>query len=118
MRITARLSKQHNIGRSWGYFLHIIGQMGMVTQLVNLCLLIVTTATVLQTRGVMVSIWLLGFLVALTLLSAGVVIFKVGLPSYFSAWNQQWYSHDNPLRKDIEQLKIEVSQLHEIINNK
>jgi len=110
-----KLFKQHKMGNSWGHLMQVAGQIGYVITVVNLCLLIITTSTLLQTRGVMVPVWMIGLLAAVVIGIAGLVIFKFGLPSFFGAWNQQFYKHDNPMRKDLEEIK---RQLAELMNEK
>ncbi len=45
-----KLFKQHKVGKSWGHLMQVAGQIGYVITVVNLCLLIITTSTLLQTR--------------------------------------------------------------------
>jgi len=106
-----RIFKQHKMGKSWGHLMQVAGQIGYVITVVNLCLLIITTSTLLQTRGVMVPVWLLGLLAVIIIGIAGILIFKFGLPSFFGAWNQQFYKHDNPMRKDLEEIKKQLAEL-------
>ena len=105
------LFKQHKMGNAWGHLMQVAGQIGYVITVVNLCLLIITTSTLLQTRGVMMPVWLLGLLAVIVIGTAGLVIFKYGLPSFFGAWNQQFYKHDNPMRKDLEEIKRQLAEL-------
>lgn len=106
-----KLFKQRKTNKTWGYFLQTISQLGMIAQLINMSLLIITTATVLQTRGIMIPVWLLGLVACSVILSAALVIFKMGVPSWFSAWNDQFYKHENPLRQDLENIKESLARL-------
>ena len=106
-----RILKQHKMGKSWGNLMQVAGQIGYVITVVNLCLLIITTSTLLQSRGVMMPVWLLGLLAVIIIGIAGILIFKFGLPSFFSAWNDQFYKHDNPMRKDLEEIKRQLAEL-------
>lgn len=115
-RLVALIFKQHKGGNAWGHLMQVAGQVGYVITVVNLCLLIITTSTLLQTRGIMAPVWLLGLLAVIVIGSAGVVIFKFGLPSFFGAWNQQFYKHDNPMRKDLEEIKRYLTAMEEKID--
>lgn len=115
-RLADSIFKQHKGGNAWGHLMQVAGQVGYVITVVNLCLLIITTSTLLQTRGIMAPVWLLGLLAVIVIGSAGVVIFKFGLPSFFGAWNQQFYKHDNPMRKDLEEIKRYLTAMEEKID--
>jgi len=110
-RLLAIIFKQHKGGNFWGHLMQVAGQIGYVITVVNLCLLIITTSTLLQTRGIMAPVWMIGLLAAVVIGIAGLVIFKFGLPSFFGAWNQQFYKHDNPMRKDLEEIKRQLAEL-------
>ena len=106
-----KLFKQHKVGKSWGHLMQVAGQIGYVITVVNLCLLIITTSTLLQTRGIMMPVWLLGLLAVIVIGSAGLIIFKYGLPSFFGAWNQQFYKHNNPMRADLEKIQKQLDEM-------
>jgi len=107
MEVNKQLTKmfrQHKTNRAYGNFMQIVQQLGLFVAVINLCLLIITASSVLQLRGYEVPVWLLGLLAACVLGIAGSMVFAFGLPSYFSAFNKQFYRHDNLLRKDIEKI--------------
>ena len=99
-----KVLKQRNIGRWWGYFMQIIQQEAIVIQAIMMILQLITTATVLQIAGYQIPIWLLTVIVASMLIVGGLGVWIIGMPSYFSAFNDQFYKHDNPLRKDVEKI--------------
>lgn len=99
-----RLFRQRKMGRAYGNFMQIAQQLGLASQVISLCLLIVTVSSVLQLRGYEIPIWLMALVVVCTLFVAGGVVFTLGLPSYFNAFNKQFYRHNNPMRKDIEKI--------------
>ena len=117
-----RIFKQHKVGKTWGYILQVAQQGGLVTQIIMLTIQIITLASVLQLRGIMVPVWLLGLLAFGILGTTGIILYKFGNPSYFSAWSEQFYKHDNPMRRDIEEnkkmLKEIKGQLVELRNEK
>jgi hypothetical protein len=96
--------KQRKVGNFYGNFMQVAQQLGLVSQIISLCLLIVTTASVLQDRGIQVPVWLLGLLVIGIICVAALLVFTLGVPSYFGAFNEQMYKHNNPMRKDIEKI--------------
>lgn len=106
-----RIFKQHKVGKTWGYLIQVATQGSVVTQVVMLSIQVITLASVLQLRGIMVPVWLLGLLAFSIVGTAGLIIYKFGNPSYFAAFSEQFYKHDNPLRKDIEEIKEQLAEL-------
>ena len=113
-----KLFRQHNIGNTWGYIQQIAGQGAIITQIVMITIQTITLASVLQLRSIMVPTWLIGLLAFSIIITAGILIFKLGNPSFFSAWNQQFYEHNNPLRKDIEEIKEVLAEIQKAQNEK
>lgn len=97
--------KQYKIGNTWGYLIQVAGQGSVITSIVMLSIQIIVLASVLQLRGIMIPVWLIGLLAFSIVGVAGILIFKLGNPSYFASLNEQFYKHDNPIRKDIEENK-------------
>lgn len=114
MSLKSKIFKQHDIGNKWGFFMQIIQQEAIVIQSIILTLTVVTAASVLQIRGYEVPIWLLVAVIAVILAIGGVGIYLVGMPSYFSAFNDQFYKHNNPLVRDVKEnaKKIDAIMKH------
>lgn len=93
------------MGNAWGYFMQIVQQEAIPIQSVILVLSLVTTASVLQIRGYEIPIWALAVVIGVILAVGGIAIFTVGMPSYFSAFNDQFWKHNNPLRRKIEEIE-------------
>lgn len=100
-----KLFRQRKMGNAWGYFMQIVQQEAIPIQSVILVLSLVTTASVLQIRGYEIPIWALALVIAVVLAIGGVAIFTVGMPSYFSAFNDQFWKHNNPLRRKMEAIE-------------
>lgn len=100
-----KLFRQRKTGRTWGYFMQIIQQEAIVVQTMILILSFVTTASVLQIRGYEVPVWLLVVFGVAIIVVGGIGVYVLGMPSYFGAFNEQFYKHNNPMRRDIEHLQ-------------
>ncbi len=105
-----KLLKQHNIGKQWGMFTHTAGQLAMFVSAINLFLIAITAYNTTLSSwfvgwGIRVQLWMFLAVVVVLLLITFVVLYKFALPSYYSVFNEQFYRHDNLLRKDIEILK-------------
>lgn len=110
-----RLFKQYRVGNTWGYIQQVISQGAVITQIVMISIQVVTLASVLQLRGIMVPAWLLGLLAFSIVGTAGILIFKLGNPSFFAAYNEQTYKHSNPIRKDIEENKKVLEEIQKTL---
>jgi len=110
-----KVLKQRNIGKWWGYFMQIIQQEAVVIQAIMIILQLITTATVLQIAGYQMPVWLLAVIVAGLLIVGGLGVWIIGMPSYFSAFNDQFYKHDNPLRKDVEDIANRQKKIMEYL---
>jgi len=53
-------------------------------------------------------------IIALLLLWA----WKADMPSYFSSWNQQFWRHDNPVRKEIKKNHAELLEEIRKVNDR
>jgi len=110
--------KQKRTGKIWGYLMQIAQQEAFVFQSIVLVLSVITTASVLQIRGYAVPVWLLAIVAIVVILAGGVAIWLRGLPSYFSAFNDQFYKHDNMLRQDIEKIKSDNEKILKLLEKK
>lgn len=113
-----KVFRQRNVGKSWGFFMQIIQQEAIVVQGTILLLSLITTASVLQIRGFQIPVWLLAVVVGLFLIVGAVAIWAAGMPSYFKAFNDQFYKHGNPMRKDIEKIMVDQKKIMEYLGIK
>ena len=105
--------KQKNVGNHWGIFANVAAQLSILIAMLNLLLLIATAYNTtlrewFEQYGIPLNFLAFMGLIALLLLVAAVLVYKFALPSYFSAVNDQIYKHDNPIRKDIEQVQKSI----------
>lgn len=110
--------KQKRTGKIWGYLMQIAQQEAFVFQSIVLVLSLITTASVLQIRGYAVPVWVLAAVAVVIIFAGGLAIWLRGLPSYFSAFNDQFYKHDNLLRQDIDKLKKDNERILELLEKK
>ena len=108
--------EQKNIGRHWGGIKQVAQQLSFYVQILNLALIGVvayhTTITDWCSRlGISITLWKFGCAIVFLLCLAAVLEYKFTIPSFYSFWNQQWWEHDNPMRKEMEALRKEVRSL-------
>ena len=113
--------KQKNIGKQWGAFAQTTAQLSIFITLINLLLLAVTAYNT-TLRGwfvyydIPLNFWTFMCVIIFLLVVVAVLMYKYALPSFFSFWNEQWYVHDNQLRKDIEGLQESINELTKKVN--
>lgn len=106
-----KLLKQRDTGKLWGFSMQIIQQEAVVIQGLILLSSLVTTSSILQIRGYEIPVWILIIIVVVIIVLGGVAVYVLGMPSYFSAFNDQFYRHNNPMRIDIEKLQSNDEEL-------
>jgi hypothetical protein len=109
---------QHKTGRSWGYLVQVASQTSILVSVVNLCLIAVTAYSTtispwLLERGMIIPFWFFVAGLSMLILVMALVLYKFAVPSYFNAFNEQFYKHDNPLRDDIELIKKTQAEILE-----
>lgn len=102
--------KQTNTGKSWGYIAQVASQVSILIAVVNLLLIAVTAYNTtlfpwLKIHGLSLPFWLFLTMLFVFMLISSLFLYKFAVPSFFSAFNDQFYKHDNPMRKDIDELK-------------
>ena len=105
-----RILGQKNFGKHWGVFAQAAGQVAIFVGVLNLFLI---TATAYNTtlkewliqQGIHISFWVFAMVILGLLLIAFILMWKFALPSFYSSTNEQLYRHDNPIRRDLEELK-------------
>lgn len=121
MKKTKRgIFSQMNIGKQYGVLVQIVQQLGIIWSV----LILLFSAMSAYNTGL--SDWLyehgiplnfagfMGVIVGL-LLIASFLVWKFFLPSFYSVFNAQVYKHDNPIRRDIREVKkIIVGDLHSL----
>ena len=103
--------------RFWGTVKVLLGQVVFYATMVNMLMI---AATAYNTTIREWTIIYLGFelnflaflgIIGLVLLLALVFEYKVTLPGFFGFTNQQQYKHDNPIRRDLEEIKERLIEI-------
>lgn len=117
MKLKEKIFNQVNVGMAWGGFKAIISSASGYASWISLAMQAVVLYTVLtpymQTRDIELPFWC--FVLILFVLVICVMLFewKVTIPSVMKFSNAQQYKHDNPIRKDLEQLKNDMELIKE-----
>ena len=105
-----RMFKQKNLGNSWGYIAQTASQAGVFITGINFFMLAATFfatafSPYLAERGIVIPFWIFLSLLIIPIVSVGFIMFKYAVPSFFSAFNDQFYKHGSDLKKDMDELK-------------
>ncbi len=117
-RILSAILKQRNIGRWWGGLKYVAQHLTTYVTAINLALISVTAyyttlAPWFHEHGWYIRFWHFELLLVISLASVFLLEYKIGLPSYFDFFNEQFYQHNNPLRQDMANLSQQVKELKE-----
>lgn len=109
MRIRTWL-RQRNLGNTWGYIAQTASQAAVFITVVNFFMLagtffVTAAAPFLLEKGVVIPFWLFLAVLVVPVAIAGALLFKFAVPSFFSAFNDQFYKHGSLLKRDIDRIK-------------
>lgn len=101
---------QRNIGKQWGIFAQVASQLAIFVSMINLLLIAATAYNTTLSgwfieKGIDIGFWHFVFIIVGLLGVAFILLYKFALPSFFEFWNDQFYRHDNPLVRDVEEIK-------------
>jgi hypothetical protein len=116
-----RLIKQLNIGSWIGALKTVFGQVGQYISFVTMGLAAIAAYPVISSW--LVSVGLSFPLLGYVLIMVGIILlicileYIFGQPSTFSYWNEQWWEHDNPMRKEMDDLNEYIKIIEKKIDN-
>jgi hypothetical protein len=110
------LFKQYNIGSWWGAAKTTFGNASVYLTLFNALLLIPTAYVTwiapwcLQV-GFEFPFWLFAVVILIGAVCVLLMEYKLFTPSGFQFWSEQFWKHDNPMRKKIEEMDAKLEEL-------
>jgi len=123
MGIKKQLSKQIKIGKWLGILQLLLNQVAPFFQYFILAFsgiaawAAISRWVILKT-GFNFPFWLFVVLIVFALFLAGFIQYKAGWPSYFSVWNWQWWSHNNPMKKRMDEQDKKINKILEILQKR
>ena len=106
----ASILRQHNIGIWWGGFKNVAANVMAYVTFLNLIFVAPVAYTMvvdpwLEERGLSLPFFSFMGILFLGLALIFVLEFKVSIPSIYHFWNEQWWQHKNPMRKEMASQK-------------
>lgn len=116
MNLKHKLLKQKKIGSWWGGVKQSTAQLTMYVTFINLLLIAVTAWNTtlsewLAEFGIEIPFIVFALGILFILMAALLFEYKVSIPSFFSFWSAQFWEHDNPMRKKIEEIDKKLDEL-------
>ena len=114
--------QSHKFGLGWGVFKLLIQHAGAYIQMLILGFSSISAFYVLNQWAVemfdmSIPFLLFGLSIFLLIIFLCFFEWKLGLPSTFIAWNNQWWEHRNPLRPEIEKMQEQLNKMAKILEN-
>jgi hypothetical protein len=118
--LTNSIIKQTNIGNWWGALMTLAGRLNIYVGLINLVLISffaypTVSGFIVNYTGISIPFWI--FILAIIIIPFIIMglEYKFSLPSYIAFNNQQAYAHDNPIRRDIEDMQKDITEIKGIL---
>jgi len=101
------------VGKHWGSIKLGVGQVGIYFTALNLVMISVTLWTTgwIQKNIIPLQFWQFIVILAGVIFGLMLLAWRIDMPSYFAAWNDQFYRHKNPLKDDIKDIIERLKRL-------
>lgn len=101
-----KLLQQKNVSKHWGSIKLGIGQIGIYLAALNMVMISLTLWQTgwIQQNFLPLEFWQFALILVSIVFLMLLLAWKIDMPSYFAAWNDQFYKHHNPLRDDIQEV--------------
>jgi len=119
-KLLSLIFRQYDIGQWWGGFRHTVSNATMYITMFNTALLVpMAYVTWFQPWTEDIGIQIPFTLFLLIIFIGGVLLllfeYKVFTPSTFNFWTDQWWKHNNPMKRKIDKFEKDTNKrLNEI----
>jgi hypothetical protein len=112
--------KQINIGNWWGALMTLAGRLNIYISMINMVLISFfaypsVSSFIVNNTGISIPFWAFILIIIITPFVVMVFEYKFGLPSFIAFNNEQAWRHDNPIRKDIESMQRDITEIKRIL---
>ena len=94
-----------------GAIKNIFARSTFYISILNFAMLAVTSYSVVVWKVLPIPFWLFFLILVLTVVGTMVFDYIIMLPSEMSFMNWQAYEHNNPIRKDLEEIKKKLEEM-------
>lgn len=107
------IPKQKRVGRFIGGLKELLSRVTFYISIMNFGMLIITSYYTTIRHVYSVPFWIFFGFLAMVVLVAMIVEYTIVLPSQTAFLNWQVYTHDNPIRRDLEKIMRKLEELEE-----
>lgn len=119
-RVAKGIFRQHNVGTWWGAFKNVASNVMAYVTFLNLIFVAPVAYTMVVDPWLTKRGFSLPFAAFMGILFLGIALifvleFKVSIPSIYHFWNEQWWQHKNPMRKEMKALNKRMKAMERIL---
>ena len=108
--------KQKRVGRFIGGVKELLGRVTFYISLLNFLMLAVTSYYTTIQHIVQIPFWTFFAMLMTVVLAAMILEYTIILPSQIAFLNWQVYTHDNPIRRDLEKIMSKLEEIEKKLN--
>ena len=61
--------------------------------------------------GFQLPFWMFGLIVLVVVITLPIAEYIIMMPSFYASWNHQVWNHDNPMKKEIEDMQVKLDRI-------
>ncbi|MDK2876176.1 MAG: hypothetical protein PWQ22_586 [Archaeoglobaceae archaeon] len=112
------IPKQKRVGRFIGGVKELLARVTFYISILNFLMIIVTTYYTTIRHIYNIPFWVFFATLAVIVIVAMVFEYTIVLPSQIAFLNWQAYTHDNPIRKDLEKIMSKLEEIEKLVKEK
>lgn len=105
------IPRQKRVGRFIGGLKELLARVTFYISILNFLMIIATTYYTTVRHLYSIPFWMFFLALAVILVVAMVVEYTIVLPSQIAFLNWQAYTHDNPIRRDLEKIMARLDEI-------
>lgn len=63
--------------------------------------------------GFQLPFWMFGLIVMAVVITLPIAEYMIMMPSFYASWNKQVWEHDNPIKKEVEEMQAKLDRIEE-----
>ncbi len=110
--------KQKRVGKFIGGLKELLARVTFYISILNFLMIIATTYYTTVRHVYDIPFWLFFLILAAIVFVAMIVEYTIVMPSQIAFLNWQAYTHDNPIRKDLERVMSKLEEIEKKLGEK
>ena len=109
------IPKQRRVGRFIGGIKELLGRVTFYISMMNFLMLAATAYYTTIRHFLPISFWIFLAILVAIVITAMILEYTVILPSQIAFMNWQIYTHENPIRKDLEKVMAKLEEIERVL---